>query len=433
MSVVSFGSRRSMRVPPLVRLAMAGFGLIELMIGILIGTILLLGLSQVFSTTRNAYQTTEGMARAQEDGRFAMDYLQHDIRMAGHQGCVNDVSHFQSTPPQFYSHFLNHADRVALNWGNAPWSLQFNNAIEGFDATGTGTAGAVTLAADPVTAGAATLWTPNLPAELVAAVQPPVKGSDVVMVRTFDTSSIPITAINLTVNPVVITVPVADAGKVKAGALFGIADCTKASVFQASSNASAVSGQFTVAGIAGTPSGLNQTGFETGENYVAKELQLFPLRSVAYYVGQTQSGTKGPALMRMNYSNGCGPEAGSQGACTPEELVDGIENMQVMFGYDNAKPVNGSTDVYMTGNQIVTLAGIPAAAGSVDNAWRNVGTVRIAFISRSLDNADNIPALAAAVPKMTLMGVTVTLPPADGRLRQIYTTTIALRNQLFGQ
>lgn len=36
----------------------------------------------------------EGSARAQENGRFALEFLQRDIRMAGHFGCVNDQAHF---------------------------------------------------------------------------------------------------------------------------------------------------------------------------------------------------------------------------------------------------------------------------------------------------------------------------------------------------
>ena len=71
-----------------------GLSLIELMIALLIGTILLLGVVQVFGASRTAYQLSEGMSRTQENARFALDYLQRDIRMAGHFGCVNDQAHW---------------------------------------------------------------------------------------------------------------------------------------------------------------------------------------------------------------------------------------------------------------------------------------------------------------------------------------------------
>ena len=72
-----------------------GLSLIELMIALLIGSILMIGVVQVFAASRTAYQLSEGMSRVQENGRFALDYLQRDIRMAGHFGCVNDQARGQ--------------------------------------------------------------------------------------------------------------------------------------------------------------------------------------------------------------------------------------------------------------------------------------------------------------------------------------------------
>ncbi|KGP31306.1 hypothetical protein NY67_01610 [Xanthomonas citri pv. fuscans] len=72
----------------------AGVSLIELMIAMVIGLVLLLGVIQVFSASRTAAQLSEGASRAQENGRFALDYLARDIRMAGHFGCVNDQAQF---------------------------------------------------------------------------------------------------------------------------------------------------------------------------------------------------------------------------------------------------------------------------------------------------------------------------------------------------
>ncbi len=393
-----------------------GFGLIELMIGIVIGSILLLGIGQVFTASRTAYQTSEGLARAQENSRFAMDYLQRDLRMAGHTGCVNDVSHMDATilqdptRPELYSHFLNPAQRATLppTWAAAPLNQRFNISLEGYEANNTGpTGGAVTLTSDPVTLGVATDWTPNLPPELVAAGV--VKGSDVVLVRFFDTASIPVTAVNLTVNPATITVPPAYSTLISAGFFYGLADCAQASVFQASSAATPL-GVFTV----NTDGAINKSGFisnETGYS-VKKMLQVYPLRSAAYFVGR---GTNtGPALMRLNFGNTLNQP--------PEELVDGIENLQILYGRDSAAGApDGLIDTYLTAAQI------NAMGGDLSADWRRVGTVRVAFISRSVDRA----AVAAAVVNPNILGVNVTPPAADGRLREAYDTTIALRNRLF--
>ncbi len=70
------------------RRSAAGLSLIELMVAMLIGTLLVLGLVQVFSASRTAYQLSEALARTQENGRFALDYLQRDIRMVGHSAAL---------------------------------------------------------------------------------------------------------------------------------------------------------------------------------------------------------------------------------------------------------------------------------------------------------------------------------------------------------
>ena len=58
---------------PIARKRVQGLSLIELMIAILIGLFLLIGVIQVFAAARTAYQLSSGLARAQENGRFAVD------------------------------------------------------------------------------------------------------------------------------------------------------------------------------------------------------------------------------------------------------------------------------------------------------------------------------------------------------------------------
>ncbi len=62
----------------------------ELLIALLIGSILIVGVIQVFLASWTAYRLSQGIARNQESGRFALDFLTRDIRMAGHTGCIND-------------------------------------------------------------------------------------------------------------------------------------------------------------------------------------------------------------------------------------------------------------------------------------------------------------------------------------------------------
>jgi len=72
--------------------AARGFSLVELMIALLIGLIIAIGVVQIFSATRATYQLDESLARAQENGRFALEFLSQDVRHAGYAGCKRDTS-----------------------------------------------------------------------------------------------------------------------------------------------------------------------------------------------------------------------------------------------------------------------------------------------------------------------------------------------------
>jgi len=65
-----------------------GLTLIEIMIALLIGAFLLGGVLQIFINTKQTNRMQEGLSRLQENGRFAMDFLAKDIRMAGYTECL---------------------------------------------------------------------------------------------------------------------------------------------------------------------------------------------------------------------------------------------------------------------------------------------------------------------------------------------------------
>ncbi|AMK78282.1 MULTISPECIES: PilW family protein [Methylomonas] len=69
-----------------------GMTLIEIMIALLIGAFLLTGIIQIFIGSRQSYRMQENMSRLQENGRFALEFLSHDIRMTGFWGCRNPTS-----------------------------------------------------------------------------------------------------------------------------------------------------------------------------------------------------------------------------------------------------------------------------------------------------------------------------------------------------
>lgn len=70
----------------------SGFSLIEVMVSIVIALILLAGIIQLFVSNKQGYRLQEGMSILNENARFAVSRLQHDLRMADHWGGVNNDS-----------------------------------------------------------------------------------------------------------------------------------------------------------------------------------------------------------------------------------------------------------------------------------------------------------------------------------------------------
>jgi type IV pilus assembly protein PilW len=62
----------------------SGLSLIELMISMVISLVLILGVVSIYVTSKRGYALQDGMSRSQENVRFSMDLLLHDLRMSGY-------------------------------------------------------------------------------------------------------------------------------------------------------------------------------------------------------------------------------------------------------------------------------------------------------------------------------------------------------------
>lgn len=377
-----------------------GLSLIELMIALLIGLILLMGLIQVFGASRTAYQLSEGLARVQENGRFAMDYLQRDIRMAGHYGCVNDQARLQTN------------DALISHLANTDSPLNFNIAIQGYEANNSEPTNTVNVAS------AAVGFTPALPGYLSGLSPAPRAGSDVIMLRFLGANGVPVTAVagnQMTFDSGRWSV-LTDEG-VATPALFGVSDCAFADIFQGSSLPGG-------GVITATATGLNTTPTDFSGRYNASpagQSMLYRANAIAYYVGLNGRGI--PSLYRARFSSAIGGAAVTN---TTEELVEGIENLQLLYGQDDTPDINnlrGNIDVQNTAAVVDPVGGVANA-----NNWRRVGQVQVGLLARSPDSAS----APAPVDARRALGVIYTVPN-DGRYRTSYEATIALRNRLYGQ
>lgn len=260
----------------LSRFRMQGLSLIELMIAILIGAFLTLGLLQVFSASREAYRLSEGIARVQENGRFALDYLQRDIRMAGHFGCVNDQARLET---------------ANILQSHTSGNLDFNVSIRGYDSAPTG------LTLNPV----------------------PIAGSDLLVLRFLTGDGLPIAGIDTTAGTVTVDSTrwnVLTQGGVPNPILFGIADCAHADVFQANAVAAST-------GTVTLPNAAILSRY--GVNPAGGPATLYRAEAIVYYIGQGTSNR--PSLFRARIGSASN---------TSEELIEGIENMQFRYGQDRS-------------------------------------------------------------------------------------------------
>lgn len=66
----------------------AGFSLIEVMLALVLGLILTGGAIALFIANKQSYRMAEALARIQETGRYAIEAVGDDLRMAGHAGCA---------------------------------------------------------------------------------------------------------------------------------------------------------------------------------------------------------------------------------------------------------------------------------------------------------------------------------------------------------
>lgn len=343
-----------------------GFTLIEMMVALFLGGVLLAGVLQIFSNSKKTYKTQEALARVQENGRFAMFFLTQDIRQAGYRGdCVRNTL----------------VNTTLLDGANA-FLFDFNTPIQGFNATSA-------MGATPKT------WAPSLDATFPSsAASAPSGGSDIITIRKADNIGYSITANN----SATWMVQLASNSTMANCNTAIVTDCSTAVVFHVNgiSPSSNPNQLFYKAGKCKTtaPSG-NVASPSMASTYIGG--QLYPINTVSYYIRPNPNNN--PALYRKTGINDA------------EELVEGIEQMQILYGVDTNVPPDGTANYYVT-------------AANVAN-WQQVVSVRISLLAVSLEN--NVTDKPVSY---VYNGATITPPANDKRIRRTFTSTIALRNRL---
>ena len=354
----------------------AGFSLVELMVSLTLSLILMAGALSILYSTKLTSAENERLARVQEAGRTAFELIRQDGRAAGYVGCAHPTLDNNFSPA--LSNFYNNLNASTLLWN-------FAAPAAGFEAT------------------SATAWAPILDT-VIPGAPAPAGGSDILVLRSARAGS-PAFRTNSTFSPgsdipvdrdpnVSLTVPVPVV----------ISDCQGATVFMAT-GFTGTAGTATIShATSGTPTNSNSTL----NRAFGKDSLVQPVQTVIYYVASCTAvnlpvcpAITPPALWQI-VGNGA-----------PQELIQGIEGMQLLYGVDT---------------NFDLLADVYQKANAVSN-WSNVVSINIAVLARSIDETGveqdkrTYHLLGGAAANGADYG-----PFNDRRQRAVFTTTITLRN-----
>jgi type IV pilus assembly protein PilW len=352
----------------------SGFSVVELMVALTLSLVLMAGALSILYSSKLTSKQNDRMARVQEAGRMAMEILMQDGRAAGFMGCVRPLQTGQ------FNNGLTSATSLLWNLGQA---------TNGFHSSGA-------------------TWIPALDATIPASPTLTQK-SDVLVLRAARPNA-PVFRTNATFGVGAdIPIDLVAGTTLATPATAIISDCRGEAVFSVTA--------FTSAGTTGTlshdtsGSGSDPVNGSTSlPRAFDKGAQIVPVSTQIYYVASCPaspattactSGATPPALWLLD---------GSRPASPPQELIRGVDAMQVRYGVD--------TDGDLLANSYTT-------ADLVSN-WGQVVSVNVWLLVRSVDDSPT-----------EARNTTYTLSPnnssvsynfTDGRQRSIFTTTITLRN-----
>lgn len=374
-----------------------GLSLVELMVALVISSLILIGLVQIFASTRVTYQADEGLARLQESGRFAMDFLAREVRMAGYMGCLGKI------PPSKVE------EKIWKFLDTSSYPIDFTRGIEGSEAANTAPGDSFSIP-DQYSASP-TLVAHALPGLTTARA---LSGSDVLVLRYMDSNSAPLVPNASGIYHDSAQVFVGTPNSLAQGQIAIVTNCEQAGIFQITNNPTGGSPVSVAHAVGGTPGntcpvwGNGRCPGQAGSFREGSTIAVF--RNATYYIGRADAlNSNVPSLRRITFDSG---------TALDEELVEGIENMQVLFGLDlnpdnDSEREGRSTDSYVT-------------AGEVTD-WTRVIGVRIGLLVAT-SNVTGQADQALDTSTYTVAGTTLD-PSDDRRRRRVFTSVVQLRSR----
>jgi len=379
--------------------AMQGLTLVELLISMGISAIILAGSVVVYLDQLQSSRRLSAFAQLQESGRVALDIIEQDLRMSDYVGCIS--SNIAN---------IDDEDELKINntlLGTYPSTFQPEVGIQGWEASSTAYGETIT---NVMTSTALVLsdngdWTSSGGNNLDKLNVVP--NSDII--RVWGGSDAEAVVKVLTVSsPNTITIA-SDSG-IEDNDILLLSDCDSLDIVQACDLSTSSGDDTLTLGTSCSP------GNDAAKPLVTSTAQLSSvtaLKGTTYVVSKHGGLALNPPSLFRAQLNTTGAVIGSL-----EEVVQGVESMQILYGENTDKDNLKSADVYVTANNVTD--------------WINVVSVRISLLLQSVDDNLADGALPYVFNGVTYDGQGANPSPADERLRRVFSRTVSLRNRTLG-
>ena len=373
-----------------------GLSLVELMISLTIGSVITAGIVQLFSANSETYGVMTGQSRMQESARFSLDFIGRDVYKAGYFGC------FSSNEQLYWT---------AASGDNIPYEFDLRSGLQGYNASDVDRDWNPDLDDLPTTVNGTNTNVFVVGTGINSGSI--VSGTDVITIRSLSAQDVETRLVEelLSATDDIEVVKPADGTELgfDVGDLAMIYDCEKATIFQVTGPASSLKPYSDPIVIehdvdaAGVPWG-NSFARLAIKNSFDTDAYVSAIETNTYFIapgqGENNSGQAPLSLWRKS------------GTTSPIELVEGIENLQILYGV--------STDDDLTPNQYVSSIN--------DVSLKNVVTIRVTVIANSIDDVGGSSAPTHGCTIQNCYEGEGELA-IDGLIRRAFTQTFMLRNR----
>lgn len=370
-----------------------GFTLMEVIISMAIATVLMAALAGLFSQSVKTRQQVDRDGQKIENGRYALDVMTEDLRLAGYWGTYS--------PPN--------------KWTSVDWK-----PVSPFDDCSTINLASGTLAADraakilaTTTGWTSSLTTPFLPTPIlgfeahsgglnasISRCLPNYLAGDVIVVRRASTATTAITALSASK-----TYLQASACDLDGSTSFVVAA-------GATGLTEAAPGSFVL-----RPLGCSATS--------TTRAPIRELMTRVYYVAsENEAGDQVPTLKVLDLGDG---------SITPRTVATGVENLHIEYGLDNN--TDGATDAYTlsSGNPLRLISMTPTTVGTAlggswvssggEDQWEDVMALKIYVVVRDLEATTGYTNTSTFI-----MGQATATPAATSYKTKMSSTTVRVNN-----